>query len=44
MLAVLYYHARLDGEPVLLIAAQLAEVSAKTYDYGQSKPSPAETE
>ena len=43
-MAEVCYHARLAGEPVLLTAAQLAEVSGKVYDYGQSKPSPAETE
>jgi len=38
-MAELYYRARLAGEPVLLDPGQLAEVSAKIHDYGQSKPS-----
>jgi L-fuculose-phosphate aldolase len=41
-MAEVYYRARLAGEPVLLTPEQLAEVSAKIHDYGQSKPSPAE--
>jgi len=41
--AEVYYHARLAGEPVVLTPEQLAEVSAKIHDYGQSKPSRAET-
>jgi Class II Aldolase and Adducin N-terminal domain/Anabaena sensory rhodopsin transducer len=41
-MAEVYYRARLAGEPVLLTAEQLDEVSAKIHDYGQSKPSPAE--
>ena len=40
-MAELYYRARLAGEPVLLTPDQLAEVSAKIHDYGQSKPPPA---
>ncbi|BBL79159.1 aldolase [Rubrobacter xylanophilus] len=39
-MAEVYYRARLAGEPVLLRPEQLAEVSAKIHDYGQSKPSP----
>jgi L-fuculose-phosphate aldolase len=38
-MAELYYRARLAGEPVLLEPGQLAEVSARIHDYGQSKPS-----
>lgn len=38
-MAGLYYHARLAGEPVLLGPEQMAEVSARIHDYGQSKPS-----
>jgi L-fuculose-phosphate aldolase len=41
-MAEVYYRARLAGEPVLLTPDQLAEVSAKIHNYGQSKPSPAE--
>ncbi len=37
-MAGLYYHARLAGEPVLLGPEQMAEVSARIHDYGQSKP------
>jgi L-fuculose-phosphate aldolase len=37
-MAEVYYRARLAGEPVLLTPEQLAEVSAKIHDYGQSKP------
>jgi L-fuculose-phosphate aldolase len=43
-MAEVYYRARMAGEPVLLTSEQLAEVLAKIHDYGQSKPSPAETE
>jgi L-fuculose-phosphate aldolase len=43
-MAEVYYRARQAGEPVLLTPEQLAEVSAKIHDYGQSKPSPAEAE
>ena len=43
-MAEIYYRARVAGEPVLLTPEQLAEVSAKIHDYGQSKPSPAEIE
>ena len=43
-MAEVYYRARLAGEPVLLTPEQLAEVSAKIHDYGQSKPSPAGAE
>ena len=39
-MAEVYYRAKLAGEPVLLTPEQLAEVSAKIHDYGQSKPSP----
>jgi L-fuculose-phosphate aldolase len=41
-MAEVYYRARVAGEPVLLTTEQLAEVSAKIHDYGQSKSSPAE--
>jgi L-fuculose-phosphate aldolase len=41
-MAEIYYRARLAGEPVLLTSEQLAEVSVKIHDYGQSKPSPAQ--
>jgi L-fuculose-phosphate aldolase len=41
-MAEIFYRARVAGEPVLLTPEQLAEVSAKIHDYGQSKPSPAE--
>ena len=37
-MAGLYYHTRLAGEPVLLGPEQMAEVSARIHDYGQSKP------
>jgi L-fuculose-phosphate aldolase len=40
-MAEIYYRAKLAGEPVILTSEQLAEVSAKIHDYGQSKPSPA---
>ncbi len=36
-MAELYYRARLAGDPVLLTPEQIAEVSAKIHDYGQSK-------
>jgi L-fuculose-phosphate aldolase len=41
-MAEVYYRARVAGEPVLLTTEQLAEISAKIHDYGQTKPSPAE--
>jgi L-ribulose-5-phosphate 4-epimerase len=41
-MAEIYYRAKLAGEPVILTPEQMAEVSAKIHDYGQSKPSPAE--
>jgi L-fuculose-phosphate aldolase len=41
-MAEIYYRAKLAGEPMLLTPQQMAEVSAKIHDYGQSKPSPAE--
>jgi hypothetical protein len=34
----IYYRARTAGEPVLLTAAEVAEVASKIHDYGQSKP------
>ena len=37
-MAEIYYRAKLAGEPVLLTSGQMAEVSAKIHDYGQSKP------
>ena len=37
-MAEIYYRAKLAGEPVLLTSEQMAEVSAKIHDYGQSKP------
>jgi DeoR/GlpR family transcriptional regulator of sugar metabolism len=43
-LAEIYYRAKLAGEPVLLTPEQMAELSAKIHDYGQSKPSPPKTE
>jgi L-fuculose-phosphate aldolase len=39
-MAELYYRARVAGEPVLLTPDQLAEVSAKIHDYGQTKNPP----
>jgi L-fuculose-phosphate aldolase len=41
-MAEIFYRAKLAGEPVILTPEQMAEVSAKIHDYGQSKPSPAE--
>ena len=38
----LYLRARTAGEPVVLSAEQMAEVSAKIHDYGQSKPAKAQ--
>ena len=38
-MAEIYYRARAAGEPVILTPEQMAEVSAKIHDYGQSKPS-----
>jgi L-fuculose-phosphate aldolase len=43
-MAEVYYRARLAGGPVLLTPEQMAEVSAKIHDYGQSKPSSAGAE
>ena len=40
--AEIFYRARVAGEPVLLTTDELAEVSAKIHDYGQSKPSAAQ--
>lgn len=37
-MAELYYRTRTAGEPVILTAEQMAEVSAKIHDYGQYKP------
>jgi L-fuculose-phosphate aldolase len=37
-MAEIYYRARAAGEPVILTAAEVAEVVAKIRDYGQSKP------
>ena len=37
-MAEIYYRARTAGEPVILTADELAEVTAKIHDYGQSKP------
>jgi len=37
-MAEIYYRAKLAGEPVLLTSEQMAKVSAKIHDYGQSKP------
>jgi hypothetical protein len=42
MMAEIYRRAKLAGEPARLTPEQMAEVSAKIHDYGQSKPSPAE--
>jgi L-fuculose-phosphate aldolase len=36
-MAEIYYRARTAGEPVILTAAEVAEVVAKIHDYGQSK-------
>lgn len=36
-MAELYYRARTAGEPVILTAEQMVEVSAKIHDYGQYK-------
>ena len=36
-MAEIYYRAKLAGEPVLLTSKQMAEVSAKIHNYGQSK-------
>lgn len=41
-MAEIFYRAKLAGEPVILTPEQMAEVSTKIHDYGQSKPSPAE--
>jgi hypothetical protein len=38
-MAEVYYRARLAGEPVLLTAEQIEEVSVKMSSYGRSKPS-----
>ena len=37
-MAEVYYRARAAGDPVVLSAAEMAEVAAKIHDYGQSKP------
>jgi L-fuculose-phosphate aldolase len=37
-MAEIYYRARTAGEPVILTAGEMAEVTAKIHDYGQSKP------
>ena len=37
-MAEIYYRARAAGDPVVLSAAEMAEVAAKIHDYGQSKP------
>ena len=42
-MAEIYYRARLVGEPILLDEEQMAEVSAKIHDYGQSKSAPVGT-
>ncbi len=41
-MAEIFYRARTAGEPVILTPEQMAEVSVKIHDYGQSKPSAAE--
>jgi hypothetical protein len=38
-MAEIYYRARTAGEPVILTTEEMAEVTAKIHDYGQSKPS-----
>jgi L-fuculose-phosphate aldolase len=38
-MAELYYRARTAGEPVILTTEEMAEVTARIHDYGQSKPS-----
>lgn len=40
-MAELYFRARTAGEPVILTAEEMEEVSAKIHGYGQSKPSRA---
>jgi L-fuculose-phosphate aldolase len=42
-MAEIYYRASAAGEPATLSPAQIAEVAAKSQDYGQSKPSSSET-
>lgn len=37
-MAEIYYRTRLAGEPILLTAEQMEEVSARMITYGQSKP------
>jgi L-fuculose-phosphate aldolase len=37
-MAEIYYRARTAGEPIILTAHEMAEVTAKIHDYGQSKP------
>jgi L-fuculose-phosphate aldolase len=37
-MAEVYYRARVAGDPVVLSADEMAEVTAKIHDYGQSKP------
>jgi L-fuculose-phosphate aldolase len=41
-MAEIFYRARVAGDPVHLTTDELAEVSAKIHDYGQSKPSAAQ--
>jgi L-fuculose-phosphate aldolase len=43
LLEEIYYRARAAGEPATLSPAQIAEVAAKSQDYGQSKPSSSGT-
>ena len=37
-MAEIYYRARTAGEPTILTTDEMAEVTAKIHDYGQSKP------
>jgi L-fuculose-phosphate aldolase len=38
-MAEIYCRARTAGEPIILTTSEVAEVTAKIHDYGQSKPS-----
>lgn len=40
-MALIYYQARLTGEPIILTPEQVNEVAAKISRYGQSKPASA---
>ncbi|HLL98382.1 MAG TPA: class II aldolase/adducin family protein [Rubrobacteraceae bacterium] len=41
-MAEIYHHATVAGEPVFLTPEQMAEVVAKSHDYGQTKPPSSE--